>query len=55
MGAPQIAIILLFGFNILYVWRKDGQPKWGTYSVMDVIVDTALVVSLLALGGFWGK
>lgn len=53
MGAAQIIMIVLLAFGFTTTIAKQGQPR-GNYSIGENIVGTAIYVSLLWWGGFWG-
>jgi len=53
MGTPQLIVAILLALRVLITINKHGLPREDKYNVYEVILDVALFVWLLGLGGFW--
>ena len=54
MHTPQIIMIILLAIQGTVFLLKHGEPKDSRYSFPAWIVSTAIYVSLLYWGGFFG-
>ncbi len=53
MGTPQLIVAILLALRVLITINKHGLPREDKHNVYEVILDVALFVWLLGLGGFW--
>lgn len=54
MHWPQITMIILMAFSLLYNLAHDGEKKTGTYNLSHDMLATGITVWLLWAGGFFG-
>lgn len=54
LHTPQIIYLCLLMLGMGVALSRHGQPKTGAHNAMYDIVATAIVVSLLYWGGFFG-
>jgi hypothetical protein len=54
MGWPQITFIVLYALNIVFAAALHGQPKSGNWNVLSVVISSAISITILYFGGFWG-
>lgn len=54
LGWPQVIYVVLLLMADGYVLARNGEPRTGNYSFGYSIAGTALALSLLYWGGFFG-
>lgn len=53
MGAPQVAIIVLYTLSVGLVWARHGMPRKGNHNVFMSLISCAIVAGILWWGGWW--
>lgn len=54
MSTPAIILIVLLSLNLLATAANDGRPRKNpNYDFPATLIDTALLVGLLLIGGFF--
>ena len=53
MGWPQIVMIILFVFDLVFSLVKDGEPEDGNYSFAATFITDFFIFLILSYGGFW--
>jgi hypothetical protein len=54
MGAPQIILLVLLGFQLLMTAYMHGKPRTGEYNIFFGLINASILIWILIAGGFFG-